>query len=443
MDTKAFVQDSISRSLNKYLELHPDGGGPVDAYTKAETDALLDAKQDTLTAGSGIDATKLATGTIDTKGTPIQWKHPSSGSGYSVEIADVTTDLTDFQSRLRFTGNVDDVEVEFYDRLRDPKKVTKNVPTVDAVNALVNAKQDILESGTNIKTIDGQSILGSGDIPLPKCIGSGWGVAKIGSVTLTSQGGSHIPFQTIDITDLGLSSTDDYEVLVTVEGNRSTSYRVEDAFAEKISATQFEVAFYTEFQEGLTVNVSYAVLAKGYGSNISGWGVAKVGEVTGTFDGDWLQGATVDISSLGFNSVDDYDVYVRGVSNGSAQIMPYINSGRTATSFQIAANKNGVSVTEFTVSYVVIGRGFGGGTVDASMSDTSENAVQNKVIKAYVDNINGLPGGGTTGQILARNTMSPYNAEWIDNPVGILESPNGTKYRLIVADDGTLSTEAV
>lgn len=62
--------------------------------------------------------------------------------------------------------------------------------------------------------------------------------------------------------------------------------------------------------------------------------------------------------------------------------------------------------------------GGGGGTVDTAMSDTSENAVQNKVIKTYVDNIQGLPGGGTNGQILARNSMSPENAEWIDNPVG-------------------------
>lgn len=32
----------------------------------------------------------------------------------------------------------------------------------------ISGKQDVLESGTNIKTINGQSVLGSGDITIPK-----------------------------------------------------------------------------------------------------------------------------------------------------------------------------------------------------------------------------------------------------------------------------------
>ena len=66
-----------------------------------------------------------------------------------------------------------------------------------------------------------------------------------------------------------------------------------------------------------------------------------------------------------------------------------------------------------------VNAGGGGDTtfdVDTAMSDTSENAVQNKVIKEYVDNIQGLPSGGENGQILVRNSMSPDNAEWVDNP---------------------------
>ena len=47
-DTRMVIQDEIEALKNA------GGGGTVDAYTKTETDNLLNAKQNTLTAGSGI-----------------------------------------------------------------------------------------------------------------------------------------------------------------------------------------------------------------------------------------------------------------------------------------------------------------------------------------------------------------------------------------------------
>ena len=45
MDTKAFVQDSISRSLDKYLELHPNGGGAaIQVSTLPEASAEEEGK---------------------------------------------------------------------------------------------------------------------------------------------------------------------------------------------------------------------------------------------------------------------------------------------------------------------------------------------------------------------------------------------------------------
>lgn len=113
------------------------------------------------------------------------------------------------------------------------------------------------------------------------------------------------------------------------------------------------------FTDTVTYNGATSHPYGGSSGTLSGWGIAKTGTVTGTFSGDWLQGATVDISDLNLSSVNDYDVYVRGDSVGSAFVLPYINSGRTTTSFQVAANKNGQSISEFTASYVVIAKGFG------------------------------------------------------------------------------------
>lgn len=59
-------------------------------------------------------------------------------------------------------------------------------------------------------------------------------------------------------------------MFVTIEDNRSTAYKVNNAFADKISTTQFEVGFYTPDQSGLTANISYVVIAKGFQSIMGG-----------------------------------------------------------------------------------------------------------------------------------------------------------------------------
>ena len=53
---------------------------------------------------------------------------------------------------------------------------------------------------------------------------------------------------------------------------------------------------------------------------------------------------------------------------------------------------------------------------DAVMSSTSQKAVQNKVIKNYVDavDLKTLPPGGSTGDILAKIDGQNYNAHWIN-----------------------------
>lgn len=170
--------------------------------------------------------------------------------------------------------------------------------------------QKKLVSGTDIKTFNGQSLLGSGDIPIPSYVGSGWGVAKTGSV----EGNTSMTPITVDISDLGLSSIDDYQVAVSVNGMES--YVNHNAIVAKTSKNAFTIL--TGPAEPGTFIVNYTVIAKGYG---------------------------------------------------------------------------------------------------------------------------GVPNGGTTGQVLAKKSGADGDTEWRD--VRILESPNGTKYKLIVLNDGSLSTEAV
>lgn len=61
--------------------------------------------------------------------------------------------------------------------------------------------------------------------------------------------------------------------------------------------------------------------------------------------------------------------------------------------------------------------------VDNALSSTSENPVQNKVVKAAldkkVDNVSGkglIPAGGTTGQFLVKSSGTDYDAAWVTVP---------------------------
>ena len=73
-DERIVIQDEIEALKNA------GGGGSVDAYTKAETDTKLDAKQDKLTAGSGITITKDETAGTSTIATAVSLTDNGNGA---------------------------------------------------------------------------------------------------------------------------------------------------------------------------------------------------------------------------------------------------------------------------------------------------------------------------------------------------------------------------
>ena len=82
-DERMVIQDEIEALKNA------GGGGSVDAYTKAETDTKLDAKQDKLTAGSGITIVKDETAGTSTIATAVSLTDNGNGAyqvGDKIEI---------------------------------------------------------------------------------------------------------------------------------------------------------------------------------------------------------------------------------------------------------------------------------------------------------------------------------------------------------------------
>ena len=77
--------DTKQKFLTAFSNLANQGGGTVDAYTKAETDAKIDAKQNKLKAGSGITLTEDATdGTTVVKTTLSMDRGPFNDDGIKI-----------------------------------------------------------------------------------------------------------------------------------------------------------------------------------------------------------------------------------------------------------------------------------------------------------------------------------------------------------------------
>lgn len=117
--------------------------GIVDAYTKAETDNLLADKQKKLIAGTGISLDEngniSATGQID-----------------AYTKAQTDTLLAQKQDTLSAS------QITAVNSGINSSKVSQ----YDNYDSRINAKQNTLVSGSNIKTINNQSLLGSGNIDI-------------------------------------------------------------------------------------------------------------------------------------------------------------------------------------------------------------------------------------------------------------------------------------
>ena len=177
------------------------------AYTKAKVDELLELKQDILTEGAFADGdkTKLDNiedgATADQTASEIKTAYESNADTNALtdtlkalleakKVKNVTTDSLNDKLVITYTDNtvanlnINDIVTDVHvsgatlDATTNVLTLTSTdggadvtVNLSDFVNSselttALNTKQDNLVSGTNIKTINGQSVLGSGDIEI-------------------------------------------------------------------------------------------------------------------------------------------------------------------------------------------------------------------------------------------------------------------------------------
>ena len=126
----------------------------LGAITKADADTLYAAKSD---LNSKADKTSVYTkAEADEKfATNVELNHVKSDLANKAD----TSSLNDYALKSEITGLATKEELANYQPVGDYATITQ-----------LNSKQDTLVSGTTIKTVNGESILGSGDIEISSVI---------------------------------------------------------------------------------------------------------------------------------------------------------------------------------------------------------------------------------------------------------------------------------
>ena len=254
-----------------------------DYYTSAQTQSAINAavsgKQDTLIAGSGItisgnviSANGGGSITVDTA--------LDSGSTNPVEnrviynkfdeVEQVTAAaLNDLNEAL--SGKADSSDVtEAINSAVSGKADTSSVYTKSEVDTALNAKQNTLVSGTNIKTINNESILGSGNIDIQggggKAIVAGRGI----SIT-TGETADTVSFS------LPISAGTGSNSIICGSNDNKASGKYSFAGGEVSSATSF-----WSFAYGAGCKSGNGAWAGGYQSQANGSYSFAIGERTKT-----------------------------------------------------------------------------------------------------------------------------------------------------------------
>lgn len=257
----------------------------------------------------------------------------------------------------------------------------------------VASKQDTLVSGQNIKTINGQSVLGEGNIAI-----QGGGTITVDSELSTT---SENPVQNKVITNAinGKQDAGDYalkseipdtselatkeELVAKLDTATYNSEKANFALKSELPDTS-TLATKSEVTSGLatkldvaTYNVDKPTFAlKTEIPDISG--LATKTELSGKLDT-----ATYNSEKASFETKENAAAtyQVKGDYATTAQLNSKQDTLVSGTNIKTINGNSLLGEGDITIQ--------AGGTVDTEMSDTSENAVQNKVIKKYIDDLVG------------------------------------------------------
>lgn len=410
--TRAEVDDAINAETTERQKQDSALGGMIAAETAARERAVA-SKQDTLVSGTNIKTINgesiLGAGNIEIQGGTSNWDDITG----KPEFAEVATsgdynDLTNKPtipdvSNLATKAEIADMETRSHAEATYATKA--EIPSLDgylteteasetyATKQQVANKQDQLVSGTNIKTVNGQSLLGNGNIQI-----EGGGTITVDSELSTT---SENPVQNKVITNAINGKQDAGDYALKSEIPDTSELATKEELAAKLDTATYNsekanfalkselpdtstLATKSEVTSGLatkldvaTYNVDKPTFAlKTEIPDISG--LATKTELSGKLDT-----ATYNSEKANFETKENAAAtyQVKGDYATTAQLNSKQDTLVSGTNIKTINGETILGEGDITIQ--------AGGTVDTEMSDTSENAVQNKVIKKYIDDLVG------------------------------------------------------
>lgn len=351
------------------LSINPDtgvlsatGGGTADSV---EWDNVLSKPEDIVNITERL-ASKLDTATYNSEKSSFATKDELNSKADASAITDMATQtwvqnqgyLTEVPSNYVTNSELTEGLAGKQDKGDYALKsdlntlATKEELATKADASALSSKQDTLVSGTNIKTINGDSILGSGNLVIQSGT-SNWNdiQGKPQFAVVATSGNYNDLINKPTIPDISGLATKQEIADMETKSNAAATY----ATKQEIPSLE---GYLTETEASETYATKQAL-------------------------GNKLDTATYNSEKAGFETKE----------NAAAT---YQVKGDYATKQEIAG-KQDTLVSGTNIKTIngnsVLGTGDitiqAGGTVDTAMSDTSENAVQNKVIKKYIDDLVG------------------------------------------------------
>lgn len=440
--TRAEVDAAINEETTERQKQDSALGGMIAAETAARERAVA-TKQDTLVSGTNIKTINgqsvLGEGNIAIQGGTSNWDDitgkpefaevatsgsyndlsdkPEIPSDYIENITDSNTEFSidtafNYKSGKKYSlsfsktsgfdvviGGVGDTQRSINlsintDIIATKEDLADYQPVGDyATKTELASKQDTLVSGTNIKTINGQTLLGEGNIEI-----QGGGTITVDSELSTT---SENPVQNKVITNALNGKQDAGDYALKSEIPDTSELATKEELAAKLDTATYNsekanfalkselpdtstLATKSEVTSGLatkldvaTYNVDKPTFAlKTEIPDISG--LATKTELSGKLDT-----ATYNSEKASFETKENAAAtyQVKGDYATTAQLNSKQDTLVSGTNIKTINGNSLLGEGDITIQ--------AGGTVDTEMSDTSENAVQNKVIKKYIDDLVG------------------------------------------------------
>lgn len=352
--------------------------------------------------GGAVDSVNGQTGTVIITAASIGAMTKETADATYQPIGDyaVKSDLSTLATKAELNNKLDTSVYE----VDKPTFALKSELSDLVTTEQLNTKQDTLVSGQNIKTINGQTLLGEGNIEIQ---GGGISDAPSDNKLYGRKNGN---WSEVPSTDNFATKQEISDMLTKSEA--ASTYQPKGEYLTSIPEEYVTDSELSAKGYATTSQLSSKLDVSTYNSEKANFATkdelnskADTSAIADMATQTWVQGQgyLTEIPSEYVTDSELTEALAGKQDKGDYALKSDLTNLATKEELAAKADASALSSKQDTLvsgtniktinGETILGEGDitiqGGGTVDTAMSDTSENAVQNKVIKKYIDDLVG------------------------------------------------------